>query len=179
MPSVADPATMNASMRQQICDDIANSGIFHLLNFVPVDTKKIFNKRNNPTYSAMFHRLYISTNGSYKYENQYTRQTLRVSVDLYEFEEYLFVCPLKSLYGRDIIPFYISKEYDVSSLDEHYMPARFVFKRFLPGHPNAHYYTLLAEQPANVHAEPDFNVEIHYLQMRKYIEPGKMSKINK
>lgn len=93
-----------------------------------------------------------------------------------ELEEYVIACPIKKLINGYVFPFYISKEYNVSPLDELYMPARFLFINFWTDMLNISndFYLLLAEEPAIGHGDPDFNVELHYLQLRKHVQPGEI-----
>lgn len=86
-------------------------------------------------------------------------------------EEYVFVCPLEDAVNDKVIPFYISKEYNVGPFDEPRMPGRFIFRN-LAQRVNIPYYMVLAEEPAIAYTEPGFSIESYYLQMRKYIQPG-------
>ena len=82
-------------------------------------------------------------------------------------KEYVFTCLLADINDLDNIhPLYVAKAYNTRrGLHVH----RFLFpekkeKRFQR--------VMLAEQPAKVYTLPDFNVELHYLELRKLHEPG-------
>jgi len=81
--------------------------------------------------------------------------------------EHVFICLLQHKTTNDIIPYYISKEYDPSSA------LRFVF--IFPG--NMPYPNLfIIESPAKVFERPsDYNIELHYLEKRRQHKPGKLS----
>lgn len=95
----------------------------------------------------------------------------------HDFKEYLFVCPFKDQSDGSILPFYVSKEYNVGSFgDEPYMPGRFIFPTLVTlstyTYPKRFYTVILAEKPAIAFTKPNFNIEIYYLGIRKYIQPG-------
>jgi hypothetical protein len=96
------------------------------------------------------------------------RHSIRVS-------EYVFVCLLEDTVLNDIVPLYVSKEYNVCG-DESYAAGRFVFVKPAPvGLPSHRYhYMLLAEESATAYTRSDFNVEQYYLEIRKYRQPGKV-----
>lgn len=95
------------------------------------------------------------------------------------FKEYVFVCVVGKRYwsSRTAVPVYISKEYNVGIEHGPYMAGRFVIGKFSLGYlyPN-HNKILLAEQAAIAHTEPEFDTELHYLRIRKYVQPGKLRK---
>ena len=87
--------------------------------------------------------------------------------DLYHLREYVFVCPLENTRTQEVFPLYISKEYNVGPFGGWYKPGRFLFVT-----PDE-YKPVLAEEPATAYVGLGFNVELYYLQMRKYIQQGK------
>ena len=92
----------------------------------------------------------------------------------------MVVCPVKDFSGRYIIPYYVSKEYNICSRGEFYIPGRFVLGNFTPERSSASYDSvLLAEEPAIAFVPIDFKVEMHYLRMRKYITPSKVQISNR
>lgn len=124
--------------------------------------RTIISELDNPTH---FHH-------SYEYSNPYEQMEFRVTTSHY-FKEYVFVCPFRnsgSSSNRAIIPYYVSKEYDVGPFGEPYMPGRFIFGNLVPKHPNSLFYMILAEEPASTFTDTNFNVELYYLQIRKYIQ---------
>jgi hypothetical protein len=91
-------------------------------------------------------------------------------------EEEVFACPFYNDSPQDVYPYYVSKEYDVGPPGGAYKPGRFVFgTNVVPGRRNTqHVVVMLAEEPAVVYGGPHFNVELLYLHMRKYVEPGEI-----
>ena len=91
------------------------------------------------------------------------------------FEEYVFVCLIQhELDDSLIIPYYISKEYNVAAAHQPYMPGHFVFGVLSPEIINPYTFNsmILAEEPAKAYIDFGFNIELHYLQIRKLVEPG-------
>lgn len=174
--SSQDPVILEASNQESICEDIAGSGFFHWWRLIPVDKEEIHRNRYHPKYSEVFYQIYTpgSSPDSYEYNNSLRPYEFLLMGSLHYMTEHVFLCPLKSLLNKDIMLFFVSKEYDVSPFDGYVMPGRFVFADFTPGHPSIHNYIILAEEPARAYVEPNFNVEIHYLRMRKHVQPGKV-----
>jgi hypothetical protein len=118
----------------------------------------------------------------YDYVNPYRLQSVRVDgvVDgrssVVSRRDYAFVCLIKDRtrrYANRLIPYYVSKEYNViSGQTSQRIAGRFVFKQ-----PPANIQlVLLAEEPATVHENPDDNIELQYLQRRRNHDPGKIGK---
>jgi len=173
-----DPALYDSSTRLQICDDIGSSGIFARYRKYPirmVDMTDIYDELQRvPKYAHILHQLYAPRNSQdsqdpYAYTNPYTicRFTSTIfpskinkkHIHLYK-KEYVFMCLLKREDTHEIIPFYVSKAYDVHyELDVH----RFVFTGLDSKYPDV----MLAERSARAFTTmADFNVELHYLEMR-------------
>jgi len=93
-----------------------------------------------------------------------------------DLEEHVFVCLLLNWKNYDVVPFYVSKEYNLNLAGEPFKSGRFVFARFLPGVQNSFNYIILAEEPVNAYTGPDFNVELHYLEKKKYYDLGNYSR---
>lgn len=172
-PSERDLSFSNAEIRRRICENIGNSGFFHWFNLVPVRIEKMIDERNHERFWDII-RVYNSRLNLYEYTNEYKRMELNVS-DLYDVEEYVFVCPFQDAVDEDYeIFYYISKEYNVSPSARWYKPGRFIFGVSSPTIPIA--YLILAEEPANVYTQPGFNIELHYLQRRNHVQTGKPRK---
>lgn len=190
-PSKTDPAISDPLTRQRICDDITGSGFFHLFKLSPVNLKEIADNRFSSKYIDIFLELFTSSVNSpdlYEYSNPYKQRLCSNSISaLYNFNEYLFLCPLEYLLDyenadedlpegdKPIIPFFVTKEYNVSPIEGTYKPGRFVFGDLLPDNLASYFQTILAEEPVNAYINPGFNVELFYLERRKYVQPGKLS----
>lgn len=149
--------------------------------------RHVYHKLKQRQYSNIFRRIYTESKNRIKnllnlheYTNPFARQEFEILNSrstqsfLVRAAEYVFVCLLKKQYQDELVPIYVSKEYNVSG-SESYMAGRFVFRnREYPRHPEYH-YMLLAEKPATVYTRSDYNVELHYLEIRKRRQPGKIA----
>lgn len=92
-------------------------------------------------------------------------------------KEYVFECPLEYSVNDDRAPitYYVSKEFNVGPFGKfHVMPGRFLFVNLESELPVIYATLTLAEEPAHAHTmESEFDVELCYLQLRKYFQPGK------
>ena len=69
--------------------------------------------------------------------------------------------------------FYVSKEYNVSPVLDYYKPGRFVVGRISMAHvPFPSNNLILAEESATAFTDSSFDVELHYLRVRKHIRRG-------
>ena len=85
--------------------------------------------------------------------------------DILYIREYVFVCLMKRESSNDSIPYYVSKVYNLlNSLRFIVLPKSESFEPFT--------HIMLAEEPAKVFGNIDFNVELHYLELRKYHSPS-------
>lgn len=174
-PSEADPTKSDAGFRERICEVITSSRFFCMWHLVPIDTKELWSNRNHPEYSEVFKQIYspASLENSYNYQNSYREETFQLAKSQHPFMEHVFICPIKDSSNEFIRPLYVSKEYNVGPFGEHlYKPGRFLFGNFTPNHSHPYVNVMLVENPAIVFTEPNFNVEIYYLQMRKNTKPG-------
>lgn len=177
-PGELDPAAANALVRQRICEDVTGSGFFEWSELVPVNMKVTQNElqQSIALYSDLFHRIYRPNRNLLKrllspfsYDNQYSLQELIITSALgsryyFRTREFVFVCLLRQRSSTLLVPYYVSKEYNVSD-GEGYQAGRFVFGDRKPNVPE---HVILAEESAEAYVRSDFNVELHYLQMRKY-----------
>jgi hypothetical protein len=192
-PSQLDPALSDARIRKHICKDITGSGFFKAENMEPVKMSKVLSELRSPRYTDIFRRIY--TSGAprqnaivnllypYMYSNPYS--VLEFSVDGVQrglvaeirFREHVFACIVRNRYSRDLLAYYVSKEYNV--LNNSYMPGRFVFRKNDDDHPSYARIIFsaiaLAEEPATIYQRPNYNLELHYLRIRKHRRPGKIS----
>lgn len=171
-----DPAIASPFARWQICEELSDSTVLYKYEVEPVQMKEIYRElQQKRKYSNFLHRLYgltaESNEGPHKYTNPYALQEFEV----YKFfptrepetvrkEEYVFVCLLKRKASGDIVPFYVSKLYDPHhGLHAH----RYLFLTFAEG-------IGIAERSAEAKSTTrDFNLELHYLELRKHHERGK------
>jgi hypothetical protein len=164
-------------IRRRICEHIANSGIFQFFDFALVRgaTNEPRRRDSDPANTPGENGDDVAEQQQ-RDENSYCQREFDLADGFYRFEEYVFECPLEDWLNKVAITFYVSKEYNVGPLraGEH-MPGRFVFKNFTPGRLHPYNYVVLAEQPATAYLETNFNVELHYLRMRKYVKPGKIA----
>lgn len=176
-PSESDPAFLDARIRKRICKDIGDSGFFHWVPLVPFDTVSSPDERNHPLSLEIFHQIYTfspteSAPDNYEYTNLYKPKEFNV-LDLYNCVEHVFICLFLHPGAIDnyLLLFYVSQEYNVGPLGRWYKPGRFVFgSETVTLSPS---FISLAEEPAIAYMEEGFNVELHYLQKRRYIQPGK------
>ena len=131
--------------------------------------------QNYSRYSDILSEIYSykDPGRDHEYNNPYKLKEF-IFNDSVSLKEHVFLCPLKKGYDDEIIiPHHVSKEYNVGPFAEPYMAGRFILSIILPQHSNS-YNVFLAEEPATALMESDLNVELYYLHMRKYIQPGKL-----
>lgn len=195
-PTRSDPAFEDAHIRRNICEDISGSGFrFVDWNYTePVKMNCVDPALKQSRYYNIFHQIYCRRKSQVRLKNllhpyQYTnpfrqKEFSMIDIDFQRMKvkEYVFICLLKErLHGTiRIIPYYVSKEYNVSpERGQYYSPGRFIFWNHNPSIPyNYNEYPLLAEEPAIVYKSlsQDYNVELHYLRTRKYQQPGNHKK---
>ena len=168
LPFLTDPAASDAALRTQICEDIFYSGFFSA-NFILCDLND----------SNILHEIRNSTNlvDSSAYTNSFVERTFN-HLNSHVFSEYTFLCPLKNWSNNRKYVFYVSREYNVSSFKELFKPGRFIHGTNLQGFLPVSHVLILAEEPMCTYMEPNFDLELQYLQMRKYIEPGEYKTVN-
>lgn len=154
-----------------------------MLGFALVGKWKIFRRRNHPKYKYIFNTLYNRTSlqNSFEYTNPYEQRrfSMRISDSFDIITEYVFLCPFRDLSTLDLAPIYVSKPYNVSPFaDGSYMPSRFVIGNLIPTYLPAYNNLILAEEPVVAYEKSDFNVELHYLRLRKYVKPGKCTNVD-
>ena len=191
-PLARDTAHTDSGERQKICEDITRSGFFSWDFMKPVKMKKIFRKLQQPRYTNIFNQIYTRTRSEdqvqrllHPHINEYTNAYKRWqfhAIDSIEFAtstqtvstiEHAFICLMKDSRGN-IIPYYVSKEYNLYGEGEGvHVPGRFLFRKPRIQTPPNHYQILLAEKPAVGIEKHNFNVELYYLGIRKYRQPGK------
>ena len=145
--------------------------------FESVNMKEILADLQEPQYWDILDLIYRSTpaqtaSNSYEYFNPYVpKQFVFKNIVFgsfpstsFSFKEYTFACLLRSKRSKKIIPFYVSKAYGLQH------DRRFVFMENVDV-----YYSLmmLAESSADIYTNQNFNVELHYLELRKFHQPGK------
>lgn len=163
------PTKTDAQTWESLCKEIFSSGYFELVNVVLVDIREDFFNPNS-WYSSEILEIF-----DHDFTNPYILRKINLFGNL-EVEEYIVACPVRKRESNYIFPCYVSKEYNVASFGDSYMPGRFIFLNLMAEYTNHHseFYIILAEEPGIAHTEPDFNVELHYLQIRMYVEPGKI-----
>ena len=167
-PLRTDLAEGNAGIRRRICDDIICNKYFYRTSFELLQAGVIYRDLKHPRFMDVFQLVHNSAN---VYANSY--RPLGFIMDDINFQEYVFYCPFRDLDDEEsTYHFHISKEYNVGPFSEPYMPGR-----FLIGHSEAEKLDeidlLLAEEPAKAYTKQGFDIELFYLQLRKYIGPGK------
>lgn len=75
-------------------------------------------------------------------------------------EEYVFACLVRTESPDNIIAYHISKEYNTNKSSS-YVAGRFIFR-----YSSAAQKLKLAEEPSKAYVNPDFNLELYYLQTR-------------
>ena len=90
-------------------------------------------------------------------------------------DEYVFICVVTRNHEEARV-LYVSKEYRYSIIDveenlsNEEIAVRFVF--YSPYHGDLLRVIAIAEEPAQAYIDPNFNVEIYYLEIRKCHQPG-------
>lgn len=127
----------------------------------------------------------LSSPTRYRYVNEFTPKKFKISgftksqfCSSIPVEEHVFVCIIRkrsSPYLTNLCPYYVSKEYNVfpkdlpsSSITTLYKPGRFIFKL----HEGLVTDVALAEEPSRAYTSTNYNVEMHYLQIRRNYRPG-------
>ena len=187
----ADPNT-----RKEICSQITESLYFRLQrkDAIDMDKRSIYKKlKHKRKYETLFNEIYekapkrsfFERGRKYRYVNPYRPKTVRIDglvnneyLPIIPRQEYTFVCLVRqrsSSSNKAKIAYYVSKEYNVfTGQSSQHIAGRFVFKP-----PTATIQlVILAEEPAKVHESPDFNLELHYLQIRRDREPGRVKFCN-
>jgi hypothetical protein len=180
-PLEMDRTTQEAFSRMRICSDISGTRIFQQYNCESVNMEEIYDELRQPKYSDIFHLIYrptLSQDSSHPYEyvNPYRLGSIEFIYDGHldpdlasrTVVEHIFVCLLRQqTASNDIIPYYVSKAYYNPSYQGH----RFLFFQGHPNHPNS--LMMLVETSAEVYERPDFDVELHYLELREVHQPGR------
>jgi hypothetical protein len=162
------PSGIDSEIRRLICEDISRSGFF-----LWAESSPTFDSLNL-NHPRILNRTSIANpQDSTELTNAYRERILNFVVGTGKFREYVFTCYLKDwLYG-DTHSFYVSKEYNVAPPDAvSYKPGRFVFEDRGRDPLLSFDDLVLAEEPANVYTEPEFNIELYYLRVRKHMQPG-------
>lgn len=193
-PSRMDPLASNAILRLHTCETISYSGIFDSFdNVQPISMQEAYAELQQPHYSNIFNQIY-GLHPPHKYTNFYTPHNININLRIGESStlvsthrhDFVFMClmlrkidflgedPNKEDIGKSdshekesIIPFYVSKMYNVH---RGLHARRFIFLNHgIVDNTDL----MLMEQSAKPYIRPDFNIELHYLQLRKYSRPGK------
>jgi hypothetical protein len=88
------------------------------------------------------------------------------------FKEYVLICLAKKSHSNDIVPYYVSRRYNLIrnvTGTNYYKPGRFIFKPYTDGLPTI----ALAEEPAKTDTSIDHSIELHYIHIRRDNVPGK------
>lgn len=155
-------------IRRRICEDISYSSFVRVLKLVPIDIAELHDSQSNWMCARVFEETYTLTDER-QYINPYRLMAFTTLFPLQYFREQVFVCTLIDRLRNRIHPFYVSKEYNISLSKQHFTPGRFIFGSLLPATSWPYTDILLAEQPVKPRTEPDFNVEMHYLRIRKFV----------
>lgn len=175
-PRETDPALQSPQTRERICEEILGSGFFQWYGFVAIRRSDVGRYWDHSLYSPLFWLVYQPTNSSlnqFEYTCPYITLNY-ITLNMNDFPEYVFVCLVNDpdpsgQQPSAITPVYVSKEYNVGPFSVPIKPGRFVY--FMPRHYGVKF--ALAEEPAVAYTDLRFNVELHYLQIRKYVQPGK------
>ena len=166
-------------VRKSICEDTTFSGLFSVIHMYAVPLKDVYRYRELEKYSKVFHRLFTfsASANSFVYSNRYELREFNVA-DTHRFEEHVFACPVVHLSDEDnIVLYYVSKEYNVNLLAfQPSKPGRFIFGRDFGNRKVVCDRVLLAEEPAVAfvgEAGFGFDIELHYLKIRKRTQLGK------
>jgi hypothetical protein len=155
-PFELDPAAEDASVQRRLCEETSNSGVFEWYEYEPVAANEKHNERKRSLQSPSGSKsLYV--------QRQFDLVGL-ASADLGTVTEYLFVCPIKIKRSDGVVSHYVSKAYDLQH------DLRFVFLQKATHTQYTH--LMVAEKSAESYTKPDFDVELHYLELRKHHRPG-------
>jgi len=182
VPKETDPDFSDVMIRKHICQDIIVEEFFSLLGWgwIFVDEYEIYVNRNDPQYKYIFQQIYTPLDPetlSFEYTNRYREREFHIN-NFTRITDYVFICPMKDITPRRygfLIPYYVSKEYNVNPVGQPHMPGRFIiFSKPVSRYLHSSYSMIFAEEPARVYTEPHFNVELYYLQIRRHTKPGKI-----
>lgn len=171
-PSKLDSSTKDSLTRLRLCEDLSNNGVFKVLGYNAPDMKStdLYTKLEQPENWRIFYDLYTrNSSDKYEYTNSFSLQKFAFLIDIIDglhtiqvpldIEEYVFVCLFEEQNSKNVIPFYVSKAYNLLH------DRRFLFL-------NHNVPLMLAEKSAEAYINQNFNVELHYLELRKHHEPG-------
>ena len=169
----------------EICNDLVRSKYFSKDKLGPVnlDTDYELDKLK-ASYADVFSRIFVPTNTQkphtslrqlYKYENNFAPRTFEVTDfdgSRIKLNEHVFACLMKRNFESEIFPYYVSTEYNVVGADHTPRAGHFVFTE--RGQKPYYFRTdvFLIEEPAKIHEEPEFNVELRYLERRENHNPS-------
>ena len=169
----------NAKIRARICKDVDDSGYFSSFGWQSVDIEELYNQRHLEKYCGIFNRVFRPSILYNDYTmNSYIHRRFNLVDDSYSYmiKEFVFECPLEYSINDDRAPitYYVTKEFNVGPFKKSYvMPGRFLFVNLESELPVIYTSLILAEEPAYAHTMGSgFDVELCYLRLRKYFQPG-------
>ena len=185
-PSISEQETdANANIRKRICQDITNNEYFSLQGMDPVDmdSPTTLRELRRRKYVDVFDQLFEWSNstGVERYSNLYVLRDFQIDEgtvgrrrrayrSILPVQEYVFVCLVKKPRFNSILWYYISKEFEISTLGAYErINARFVFEA-----DKKIQRLTLAEEPAKAYVSPDYDIEFIYLQIRENNRRGKL-----
>ena len=155
-PHELDPVVVDARVRLEICEDVRTSELFiETHEKLPLSTQIALTNENSAPYAQREFKLtYFILNENHEYIPR-----------PFKNKEYIFVCWFQNKTTNDVVPLHVSKVYGWR-FNRRYIVLEKSF-------PHETQRVMLAEKPATVYARPDFNVELHYLEVRKHYKSGK------
>jgi hypothetical protein len=134
-----------------------------------------------PKYATIFRQIYRPVDDTHEYINPYSQQEFEfinfvlgedrdyrpVSV---KREESVFMCSLRERLSDDIVPFYVSKAYDVRDGRRYVLSGR--SRAIGPDENDQDIGLMLVKKSAEAYVSLHFNVELHYLEVKKHYRAG-------
>lgn len=182
----------NMYTQAQICNDISNTTHLEYYGY-PVNINNEIRPSKYTTVSRsisrLIHNLHESPSPSAR--NGYMKKKFKVirfyhgNFDMdpvsYFKIDYALACWLKSKTQNKLLPFYVSKAYDeLKGIHNH----RFIFMETDDSDEKMeneeddsegtlyHGEIMLVDGAAQTYIKPDFNIELHYLELRKHNHSG-------
>ena len=165
-PSDLDPVMSDTSLRLQICDDISNSVVFKLYGKSSSNIERFGNDFYSRTVLQLFGLKHAYMPREFKIVEIPPRFPGRKPISVHK-NEHVFPCLLKEDHTNISFPFYVSKLYNAAN---GFSAHRFRFPEKLF---SLNKDIMLVEGSAKTYMNPTFNIELHYLELRKNYQPGR------
>lgn len=153
VPDLPSEATISASSRVSICEDLIGNTVFKRF------AKRSFQSNMQPVQQPLPY-VYMLRNFRISHFSLGTISRSR------NIQEYVLVCSYKEIESHNFSHYYVSKLYGEEPGHRYVFPEEETDFRFM--------HMMLVEESAEAYVKPYFNVELYYLELRTYTQPGKL-----